>query len=143
MFELRSRITIDADAVRVWSILADFAAYPGWNPFITRISGSAAVGSRLEVLIQPAGGKAMTFRPTVLVSEEHRELRWLGRLLVHGLFDGEHRFRIEAQGTGRVLFHQEETFRGLLVPLFRSSLDTGTRQGFETMNAALKARAEG
>lgn len=143
MFELNTRITIEADAARVWSILTDFAAYPAWNPFITRISGSASVGSRLEVLIQPAGGKAMTFRPTVLVADENCELRWLGRLLVPGLFDGEHRFRIEAQGAGRVLFHQDETFRGLLVPLFRNSLDTGTRQGFESMNAALKARAEG
>ena len=36
----------------------------------------------------------------------------------------------------------EERFTGLLVPLFRKSLDTGTRRGFETMNEALKLRVE-
>ncbi len=34
-----------------------------------------------------------TFRPTVLVAEPNRELRWLGRLFMPGPFDGEHRSR--------------------------------------------------
>jgi len=37
----------------------------------------------------------MTFRPTILKAEPNRELRWLGHLLVPGLFDGEHIFTIE------------------------------------------------
>jgi len=37
----------------------------------------------------------MTFRPTILKAEPERELRWLGRLLLPGLFDGEHVFEIE------------------------------------------------
>ena len=49
MKELHSEIEIAASPERVWDILADFAAYPRWNPFIRHISGELEVGERLEV----------------------------------------------------------------------------------------------
>ena len=84
----------------------------------------------------------MRMRPTVLAAKRPQELRWLGHLGVPGLFDGEHRFRIEPLGTDRVRFVQEERFSGLLAPLVLRFVERGTRQGFEAMNQALKARAE-
>ena len=76
MHQILSEIEIGATASRVWSILTDFAAYPSWNPFIRSISGDVEAGRRLAVSIQPDGGRAMTFRPTVLVAEPNSELRW-------------------------------------------------------------------
>lgn len=84
----------------------------------------------------------MSMRPTVLAATPSRELRWLGHLGMPGLFDGEHRFRIEPLGTDRVRFIQEERFSGLLASLVMRFIERGTRQGFEAMNQALKARAE-
>jgi hypothetical protein len=84
----------------------------------------------------------MTFRPTVLTAEDNRELRWLGHLLVPGLFDGEHSLTIQPLGENRARFVQREAFKGLLVPLFRRSLDNNTQRGFEEMNRALEERAE-
>jgi hypothetical protein len=92
---LQTEIDIAATPDRVWSILTDFSAYPDWNPFIRSIRGVPEQGARLVVRIQPSGAKAMTFRPTVLTATRDRELCWLGRLLVPGLFDGEHRFTIQ------------------------------------------------
>ena len=142
MKELRSEIEIQASAERVWQLLTDFPSFPQWNPFIRKASGNIQVGERLEVNIQPSGASGMTFRPTVLKAEPNRELRWLGHLLISGLFDGEHSFTIEPLGESRVRFTQREVFTGLLVPLFARGLDTDTRRGFEEMNQALKARAE-
>lgn len=142
MKELRSEIEIQASAERVWQLLTDFASFPQWNPFIRRASGTVQAGERLEVNIQPSGARGMTFRPTVLLAEPNRELRWLGRLLIPGLFDGEHIFAIEPLGTSRVRFVQREIFTGLLVPFLARGLDTDTRRGFEEMNQALKVRAE-
>jgi hypothetical protein len=139
---LHTEIEIEATPRRVWEILTDFAAYPTWNPFIPSISGSGTVGSRLDVQLQPPGGRAMRMRPTVLAATPSQELRWLGKLGVPGLFDGEHRFRIEPLATGRVRFVQEERFTGLLSPLIMRFIAGATRQGFEAMNQALKARAE-
>ena len=142
MKELRTEIEIQASAERVWQLLTDFPSFPQWNPFIRKATGNIRVGERLEVNIQPSGASGMTFRPTVLKVEPNRELRWLGHLLIPGLFDGEHSFTIEPLGEGRVRFTQREVFTGLLVPLFARGLDTDTRRGFEEMNQALKARAE-
>ncbi len=124
-------------------MLTDFAAYPQWNPFIRRVTGEAETGARLKVYLQPSGAKGMSFRPAVLKAEPNRELRWLGHLLVPGLFDGEHIFTIGPMGANRVRFVQREIVKGLLVPLFMRLLEKKTRRGFEEMNRALKARAEG
>ncbi len=142
MLELHTEIEINASAERVWSILLDFSRYPDWNPFIRKVIGEPARGSKLTIRVQPSGAKAMTFRPTVLEVEPRQELRWIGRLLVPGIFDGEHAFVINELDGERVRFVHEERFRGLLVPFFRVSLDRDTRRGFEEMNAALKRRAE-
>lgn len=77
----------------------------------------------------------------MLKAEPERELRWLGRVLLPGIFDGEHSFRIEPAGEGRVRFVQAERFSGVLVPLFGKTLEK-TKAGFIAMNEALKERAE-
>jgi hypothetical protein len=140
--QLRSEIDIDATAERVWQILTDFDAYPDWNPFLVRASGRPRQGERLNLHMQPVGGRGMTFRPTVIEASPGRRLRWLGRVLAPGIFDGEHSFTIEAVGEGKVRVIQEEQFRGILVPLLWRSLQRRTLPAFEQMNLALKLRAE-
>jgi hypothetical protein len=142
MKELHSQIEIDASAERVWRVLTDFASYPEWNPFIRRISGEPTTGERLQVRLEPPESRGITLRPKVLNAEPNQQLRWLGHLLVPGLFDGEHSLTIQPLEENRVRFVQSESFRGLLVPLFARSLDNNTRRGFEEMNRALKERAE-
>jgi len=142
-YQIETEIEINATPAAVWNVLTDFAAYPDWNPFIRSIQGEIAQGEQIEVRIQPSGAKSMTFRPTVLVAEADRELRWLGRLLLPGVFDGEHRFVIEKLADDRVLFQHSENFSGILLPLLRSGLGKDTKRGFLEMNLALKARAEG
>jgi hypothetical protein len=139
--ELRREVEIDAPPERVWAVVSDFAAYPEWNPFIRRISGELEEDARLEVRIEPPGGRATTFKPTVRAVEANRELRWLGRLLLPGIFDGEHSLRIEPLDGGRSRFVQSERFTGLLVGLVGGTL-VKTDAGFEQMNNALKARVE-
>jgi hypothetical protein len=141
MRELQSSIEIDATPERVWDVLTDFDSYPDWNPFIRSISGTPATNQKLEVVIEPPEGRTMTFKPTVLVAEPARELRWLGRLVLPGVFDGEHILQIEPLENGRARFVQSERFTGLLVPLFGGTLEK-TRRGFEAMNEALRGRAE-
>ena len=142
MKELYTEIEIEAPAERVWNILTDFARFSEWNPFIRSIDGKPAIGSRLRVRIEPPGGRAMTFRPKLLRVEPQHELRWRGHLVLPGLFDGQHTFKIEPLGPNRVRFIQREKFSGLLTPLFANSLEHRTKSGFKRMNEALKARSE-
>src|SRR6266511_2049891 len=143
MKELRTEIDIDAPAERVWESLTDFASFPEWNPFIREIQGTPAVGSRLEVTLGASGTKPMTFRPTVKGFVPNRELRWLGRVGIPMLFDGEHVFELSPIGPARTRFVQRENFRGLFVPFLAKSLDRDARRGFEEMNRALRARVAG
>jgi hypothetical protein len=136
MRTLEATTEIDATPHEVWAVLTDFARHPDWNPFIRAIVGECAVGARLRTTIAPPGGRAVTLRPVVLAADPVHELRWLGRLFVPRVFDGEHSFRIEALGAGRTRFTQSETFRGLLVP-FTSGVLAKTGVGFEAMNRAL------
>ncbi len=142
MKEIKTSVEIQASAERVWQVLTDFSNYPQWNPFIRQISGTVREGTRLEVTLGPPGTRPMTFRPVLLKVQANRELRWLGRLLVPGLFDGEHSFVIETIDQRRVRFIHSEEFSGLLVPVFARSLDANTQRGFAEMNQAIKTQAE-
>ncbi len=142
MHEIKTDIEIAATPERVWSILTDFIAYPQWNPFIRSITGVVKTGEQLTVFIQATDGKGMTFRPTVLVALPNQELRWLGHFLWPRIFDGEHYFQIEAISANKTRLIQGEKFSGLLVALFKSNLEGGTKSGFIAMNKALKVLAE-
>lgn len=140
--ELKTEIHIQASATKVWEVLMAFDDYPRWNPFIKSIRGTAAAGEKIVARIEPPGAKGMTFKPTVLVANQHKEFRWIGHLLFPGLFDGEHRFELTDNGDGTTTFVQAEKFKGILVPLFRKMLDQGTMEGFQAMNRKLKEECE-
>lgn len=74
--------------------------------------------------------------------KENTELKWLGHLLIKGLFAGEHKFKLTDIGNGTTNFEQSENFSGILVNLFSKSLDKDTKNGFEQMNTELKLWAE-
>jgi hypothetical protein len=84
----------------------------------------------------------MTFKPTVLKFDINKEFRWLGHLIMPGLFDGEHIFELIDNEDGTTTFIQREQFRGVLITLFKNMLDVNTKQGYELMNKALKERVE-
>lgn len=138
---IRTETEIDAPPAAVWAVLTDFAAYPEWNPFITEASGTLAVGEILTVHMEPGEGRAQTFTPEVRAVREDAELVWLGALRWSWLFSAEHRFTLSEVGSvTRVV--QSEVFRGVLVPLLRTTIDQ-TERDFRAMNAALKGRIEG
>jgi hypothetical protein len=141
MKEVSTSIEIAAPPERVWSVLTDFPAHPDWNPFIRSISGQPKPGEKLTVRIQPPGGKGMMFRPTVLEAQANRELRWKGKLLVRGLFDGEHFFKLRPTQVGTHFVHGER-FSGILVALMKASSFEQIERGFTAMNEALKRAAE-
>lgn len=139
--ELHTNIDIDAPPEVVWQILTDLERYPEWNSFITSSVGEPQIGTKLINRMEPPGGRAVTFKPTVTVVESEKTFEWLGRLGMRGVFDGRHRFDLEKTSRGTRLT-QSESFEGVLVRVFRKSLDTQTKAGFEAMNVALKERAE-
>jgi hypothetical protein len=139
--EIQADTWIERPPAAVWQVLTATTEYPAWNPFIRRLQGELRPGGVLDVEIGPSDSSPMTFRPTVFVVLPNRELRWVGSLWIHGLFDGEHSFRLEPNGA-RTHFIQTERFSGLLVGRLSNGILDNTQRGFAAMNQALKQRAE-
>jgi hypothetical protein len=136
-----TKVVIDQPPEQVWNALADFEAYPKWNPFIQQISGDQTKGAQLDVLLG-LGEKPMTFKPTVLAFEPNKEFRWLGHLGFSGVFDGEHYFLLETNENGSTTLVQGEDFKGVFSWLLLQFIRESTEQGFNDMNEALKKRVE-
>ncbi len=139
--QLRTEVEIDAPVARVWEVLTDFTAYEQWNPFIARALGKLAEGQRLDLLLALPDGSEHRVRPTVTRVEPQRELRWVGRLWIPGLLEGEHFFQLETLDGRRTRLRHSEDFRGMLVRLLGRTL-TQTGRAFVGMNHALKTRVE-
>jgi hypothetical protein len=114
---IETGIQIDAPARRVWALLTDSARFPDWNPFIMR------------------------FKPTVLTVHPERELRWKGKLLIPGIFDGEHYFLLDPIGESRTHLTHGENFSGFLITALSATL-SATEGGFNAVNVASKQQAE-
>jgi hypothetical protein len=138
---ISTTIDIEAAPEAVWDVLTDFDSYPRWNPFIDRIQGRLEVGRTLVVHLAPDGGRGMTFKPKVVAVAPGRELRWLGKLGVRGLFDGEHSFQLTDNADGTTRLVHGERFSGVLVALSRRTMKD-TEAGFVAFNRALKERVE-
>ena len=142
-WSISTAVEIDAPASRVWDVLVDLPAYPEWNPFIVAAEGKVAVGETLSLRMALPGWKPVTIEPRLLVVEPERELRWKGRLLIPGLFDGEHAFVFTALEDGRTRIDHSERFAGILLPIAKGMIYEATEQSFHALDAALAQRAAG
>ncbi|MFB7722691.1 MULTISPECIES: SRPBCC family protein [unclassified Nocardia] len=140
MKSISTDIQIDATPEQVWAVFSDFESYSEWNPFIREAKGTLAVGERLEMRMYPVTGRPMGFKPRVLVAEHAKAVTWKGIVVVPGLFDGTHKFTMEARDGG-TRFVQAEEFGGVLAP-FMSGTIASTIESFELSNEALKKRVE-
>jgi hypothetical protein len=142
MQEVHTYIDIEAPPSLVWAILADFGTYRRWNPLICGILGRPANGAQLEIRLKSPVGDDVSIRSMIVRVREPRELRWLERWTIPGLFASERRFRIEPLPQGGVRFHHGEQVRGIMVPLLAQRRRLRGKSGFDAMNTALKQRAE-
>jgi len=140
--EIHTEIDIKASPEKAWKILTDFNNFSQWNPFIHKINGDPKVGTKLKIHLHTSGGKNRTYQPTVTKIEPNRELRWYGKSIIPGFFNGERIFTIDSFETNHVHFVHKEIFTGILVNIIGNSLDKDMYQSFTNMNEALKQRAE-
>jgi len=130
---------IEAPREKVWAIVIDFASYPAWNPYLTRVEGRAAVGRTLDIHLEPSGGDAQDVAASITVFKPPRKLRWQSRMLAPGLRDLEYEVIVAPLGPNRAEVVQRARYEGLLVAFMDQA---PTDVGLEELAAALKRRAE-
>jgi len=136
MKTITTTLEIDSPPEQVWDVLIDFPSHERWNPFFSRVVGAAVVGESITITQRKGGGDGMSFTPTIREIEPNRILRWKGKLLIKGIFDGEHIFRLDTLDGGRTVLHHSENFSGILIPLMGKVL-ADTERGFTDFNTAL------
>lgn len=142
MASIEVKTNINAPPSAVYQVLMDFSAYKEWNPMVVQISGTPSVGETIEADVKIGTRAPMAFKPTILVNDINKELRWVGVFLAALVCRGEHYFSIEETETGCVFTHGED-WSGILGPFVTRILGKETLEAsYKGMNDALKARVE-
>jgi hypothetical protein len=146
MKELATFIEIDAKPDVVWPHVAGFRQYADWNPFIIGLDGHPAVGGKVTVTmrLKTQDGRNQAnhvITPRVIKVEHEHEIRWEHGAWLPGMLRIEHWFRL-TQRKGGVKFHQCMRAEGLMTTVLKDDYFAMFREGFNAMNAALKARVE-
>lgn len=134
---ISTSIQINADLTTVWNTFTQFDDYPNWNSFIKSVKGNVREGAKINTEIDGA-----KFKPRVLSFKEEKELVWIGKPLVPGVFEGKHSFRFEGNTDGTTTFYHEEHFFGIMVPFMKKYLRGKATEGFKHWNETLKEKSE-
>ncbi len=134
--EVVTEALLPAKPAQVWQVLTDGAQYSMWNPFIVNVEGRFEKGERLTNTMEPRGGKQVVFKPKVLEARVNEELRWIGRVAIPGIFDGEHYFILEPH-EGQTRFIHGEKFSGFALWFVNTDQYL---ENFKAMNVALSNR---
>ena len=125
----------------VWQVISDLESYSSWNPFMTKATGRVrGFPHQLSITIRAPGWKANELQAQGPGGHPNQRIRWIGRLLVPGLFDGAHLLQVEPLKVTLAVY----AVRAIqwMLTWFAGNLPRRTLAGFEAMNAALKQRSE-
>jgi hypothetical protein len=136
---VQTEILLPASPDRVWAVLADFPAYPQWNPFVRQIDGKAEAGASLCIRLAPKLGWTVRFCASIVAWQPGKAFAWAGgpACLLHG----RHFFELQASEDGQStrLVHGE-IFSGLFARPLIWMLGKDPAYGYRAMNDALRLR---
>ena len=141
--EVRTEIEIAAPIGQVWSTLANINEWAQWSPIINGSSGKALHGSTLDITMmsKEEGEDGPNYNPIITVLDEPKLFRWRAKMIAGFIFTNEKIFELEETSAGTRVVHKE-TFSGMMVPLFWSSVEKEVPSMLNSMNMALKVKVE-
>ena len=129
---------IHAPAEKIWDILVDGESYPEWDPNMDRAEGEIKLGEKVSFFTKQSPDRAFPAKVTEFIP--HEKIVLTGGMPL-GLFKSERVHSLNRSGDGGIDFTTEETFSGLLLPLFGGSIPDLT-EIFEQFAQGLRTRAE-
>ncbi len=143
MREIRTEIEISAPVAEVWSILTNIDGWSEWSPIINRSSGKASLGSKLSITMmsKDEGKDGPEYNPIITNFDGPNSFRWRAKMMAEFVFTNDKVFELEETSVGTRLIHKE-LFSGMMVPMFWSSVEKEVPSMLNSMNEALKAKAE-
>lgn len=139
-YTIETQIAIDAPPERVWPVIADFARYPEWNPFILRVAGTVREGASVRYQFEFPQGIRIWAMAKILRYSAGDELLWEAHFLSRRVFNGAHHFRVRPGDNGSTVFLHGESFSGFLSPLAWPLIRLAGPRIYNSLNIALKQR---
>jgi len=134
-------IEIDAPPETVWSIVADWAGWPAWNPLYTRTAGEMREGAEIDMTVSVPGMKPMATLATVYTVRPGDCIEY-GLSKAGGLLKAFRFIEIREITPGRCGVANGETVSGPLGWLIALVAGAKVGQGLQAMNEKLKELAE-
>lgn len=137
MKQVTTEVTLQSPVERVWSLVADLALYPEWNPFVERASGPLEMGAGVGLSIRLPGIDPFHVAARVVSLEAESLLCWRGGMWSNAVLAWTYCLRLEPDMAGRVKVVQTSEFSGVLAPLFCFALNRSFAAGMAELNQAL------
>lgn len=141
--EIKTEIEILAPVEKVWGILTNIDDWSNWSPIINQSSGQASLGSSISITMigKKDGEDGPKYSPVITILDEPKSFRWSAKMIAGFIMTNDKVFLLEETNTGTRLIHKE-LFSGMMVPLFWSSVEKNVPGMLNSMNEALKTKAE-
>ncbi len=136
-----TQIDIAARPEKIWQILTDFTAYPGWNPIIRRARPISGNPAQLHLDLHPPGQLELRFKVLITRKVALQYLSWQGFIGRPGFLNWVQDIEIEARPSGCIM-RQTARLTGLSIKPIPNFMMMPTRNGFARMNEALRDKAE-
>ncbi|MGL6315188.1 SRPBCC family protein [Vibrio sp. WXL103] len=131
---VHTEIIIPSAPENVWQVLVDIERYHEWNPAITLVEGSLAIGNSVTYRFQETDVKAANITSRVQAIEPMTYLNHKGGYW--GIITFDQHYRLVPHGAG-TKFTVDEHYTGLWVNFWDH---THTQKQYEKMARALKLR---
>ena len=131
---VHTEIIIPSAPENVWQVLVDIERYQEWNPAITLVNGTLAVGNSVTYRFQETDEKAANITSRVQAIKPTAHLNHQGGLWGIITFDQHYRLATHESGTR---FTIDETYTGIWVHFWDH---THTQKQYDNMALALKQR---
>lgn len=143
LHEVRTEIDIEASPEEVWAVLSDINSWHQWNPIINNSSGDASLGSTLAITMAGAKEyqKGPEYNPVITLLQKPNYFQWRAVMMTGFIMTNDKIVEVEAMPSGTRLVHKE-TFKGMAVPMLRSTFDRNVPTMLNAMNEALKKKVE-
>lgn len=142
MNELRTELSLEAPAERIWELLTDLKLYPQWNPLFQRATGKMSVGEKLELEVHLPDIDPFIVSPKIQSVEIRSGFCWKHTVLSVGFFTWKYCAELEILAPDRLKFIQRSSFGGILGPLFSLGMKTSVMDGLIRMNEAMRRWGE-
>ena len=142
MKEIRAEIQIASTIDKVWAILMDLPNWPNWNPIVNRIEGNLQVGSELSITMCDSKGKnGKSYKAIITSLDEKNKFSFIATMMGKFMFSADRIIEL-GNSEGGTLLIQREIYTGIMVLMFWGKLSTQAKAMLNSMNEALKKKAE-